>query len=386
MPWRTVGVREQRVEFVVRMSRGEQSMAQLCRQFGITRPTGYRWWRRYLEQGVAGIEERSRRPQHSPRRTAAELEQFVVVERRRRPDWGARKLRVLLERAGYPLPASTVHRILVRHGLVREADRHPAATQRFERARPNELWQMDFKSPKGWEQPVGPLSVLDDHSRYAIALAGTWSTRAEAVREQLMAAFTQCGLPKAMLMDHGSPWWNPQAPSGWTRLTVWLMKQGIRCSFSGYRHPQTQGKVERFHAALERARRRRGLPVAGLRQAWLDQFRHEYNHLRPHEALGMRTPASVWRKSERRYDPQPAAWEYPAGALVQRLSQKGQLKLAGRWWQISEALAEEWVQLVQLEQRVLVYYCRSLLREINLADQRSTAVDRWSHPYEVSEV
>jgi len=172
--------------------------------------------------------------------------------------------------------------------------------KRFERAVPNQLWQMDFKSPVGWEAPVGPLSVVDDHSRYAVALEGTWSTQAEPVRERLEQTFQECGVPEAMLMDHGTPWWNMKAITGSTWLTLWLMKQGIRLYFSGYRHPQTQGKVERFHGAMAAALKRRGYPRAEGRQNWLDKFRHEYNHLRPHEALGMRTPGSVWSKSDRR--------------------------------------------------------------------------------------
>jgi transposase InsO family protein len=163
-------------------------------------------------------------------------------------------------REGLAVPRMTVHRVLLRHGLVREEDRQQQATRRFEREQPNQLWQMDFKSPKGWGKPVGPLSILDDASRYMIALDGTWSTRSELVRERLEAAFVHCGVPEAMLMDHGIPWWNQNAVGGWTQLTVWLMKQGVRLYFCGVRHPQTQGKVERFHGALEMARRRRGLP------------------------------------------------------------------------------------------------------------------------------
>ena len=375
-----MAVRDQRVRFVIRASQGEESVSSLCEEFDISRPTGYRWLRRYQQRGVAGIEEQSRRPQHSPERTPAEVEQQVVELRRQRPDWGARKLRVLLQRQGTRLAMRTVHRILVRQGLVREQDSHAPALQRFEREAPNQLWQMDFKSPKGWGEPVGPLSVLDDHSRYLIALEQTGSTQAEAVRERLQGAFQECGVPEEMLMDHGTPWWNTQAPSGWTGLTVWLMRQGIVCRFGRYRHPQTQGKVERFHGALEMARRRRGLPPVAERQRWLDEFRQEYNHLRPHEALDGRTPASVWQPSARGYDPDPPDWEYPRGAEVQRLGSHGQLKLQGGWWQVSRALAREAVQLVRVQERVLVYYCQSLIREINLTEQRSTPTEHWSQP------
>lgn len=272
MAWKMVEVREQRVRFVVRASEPGRNLSQLCREFEISRPTGYRWLKRWGQDKTAGLEEKSRRPQHSPRQTAAGVEQRIVELRRQRPDWGARKLKPLLAKSGVELPVITVHRVLLRQGLVRAQDQHPAAVQRFQREAPNESWQMDFKSPKGWGQPVGPLAVLDDHSRYVIALAQTGSTGSQAVREQLQQAFAECGLPEAMLMDHGTPWWNPAAPSGWTELTVWLMRQGIRLHFGRYRHPQTQGKVERLNGALEMARRRRGLPAVEQRQAWLDEF------------------------------------------------------------------------------------------------------------------
>jgi hypothetical protein len=175
-------------------------------------------------------------------------------------------------------------------------------------------------------------------------------------------------------MDHGIPWWSGTGQRGWTRLTVWLMKQGVSLWFSGVRHPQTQGKVERFHRTLDQARWRRGNPVVEWQQqAWLDEFREEYNQVRPHEALGMKTPASVWHRSLRRYDPQPSAWEYAPGSEVQRLGPYGQLKLEGRWWQVSEALAGEAVRLERIAGRVLVHYCQTLVREIDLLEQRSTA-------------
>jgi transposase InsO family protein len=363
-------IHDQRVRFVVSASRGEQSMSDLCREFEISRPTGYQWLKRYRASGVAGIRETSRRPQKSPKRTAAEIERRIGELRRERPDWGARKLSVLLRQQGVAIPAATVHRVLLRLGLVRVEDRHCPALTRFEREEPNQLWQMDFKSPKGWGSSIGPLSVLDDASRYALALEKTGSSRGEAVREQLAGTFQDCGLPDAMLMDHGCPWWNQQAFGGWTRLSVWLMKLGIRLYFSGVRHPQTQGKVERFHGALEMARRRRGLPEAAFHQRWLDDFRQEYNHLRPHEALGMKTPASLWHPSVRRYDPNPPAWQYPEGAEVRRLESTGQLLLHGRRWQVAGPLASEQVRLMRLDQRILVFYCDTLIRELDLAREQ----------------
>lgn len=377
MAWGNVDVEEQRMRFVIAASRKEKPLRHLCQEFEISRPTGYEWLRRYQTGGYEAVKEKSRRPHHSPERTSPEIEQRIVELRQARPDWGARKLQELLKKEGIQLPVITVHRILLRHDLVRGQDRHRAAVKRFERGKPNELWQMDFKGPAGWEAPVGPLSVLDDCSRYAIALQGTWSTRAEPVRERLEAAFQESGVPEGMLMDHGTPWWNMKAFTGATWLTLWLMKQGLRLYFSGYQHPQTQGKVERFHGAMAAALKRRGYPQKEERQDWLDGFRHEYNHERPHEALGMKTPASVWKPSQRRYDPNPPKWEYEKGSEVVKVAAAGQIWIDGRRWEISRALAGEWVQLIRLEKKILVYYCRSLVRELDQLSHRSYAVDRW---------
>jgi transposase InsO family protein len=205
MPFKQMEVREQRVEFVVRALRGTEPLSLLCREFGISRPTGYLWLERYREGGVAAIQERSRRPAHSPTQTAPALEARIRALREAYPDWGARKLAVLLARQGIELPSSTIHRVLLRLGLVREADRHPPAVQHFERELPNELWQMDFKGPKNWPQAATALSVIDDCSRYLVALEATARPEGALVRAHLERAFIESGLPEAMLMDHGIP-------------------------------------------------------------------------------------------------------------------------------------------------------------------------------------
>lgn len=376
MAWKTMDVQEQRVRFVVTASRREKPLAAVCREFEISRPTGYLWLKRYEAGGIAGIAECSRRPQHSPKRTVEPLEQRVVEARKQYPDWGARKLKVVLAKQNVELTASTIQRVLARHHLIREQDRHRPALQRFERSAPNELWQMDFKGRKHWNLEVGPLSVLDDHSRYLIVLQALVGTRAELVREQLEQAFTDCGVPDAMLMDHGIPWWSEMAPTGATSLTIWLMKQGIRLHWSGYRHPQTQGKVERFHGELERAWvLRHG--IGQETQPWLDAYRWEHNHVRPHEALAMKTPASVWQKSQRVYDPHPPGWEYPSGSRVLKVDSSGKLDAYGVRWSISRALCGERVQLERVGSRALVYYCRTLIRELDLQKGSSLTVERY---------
>jgi transposase InsO family protein len=366
--WRESNVVEERLRFVVAASRKEKSVAELCREFQVSRQTGYTWLKRYRAGGSIEVLDRSRRPLRSPTRTASEIEEAVVMLRRQWPDWGAPKLLVML-RERYPgsaLCERTLHRILVRHRLLHEKDRHRPALERFERSAPNELWQMDFKGPQGFNtgSPVGPLSILDDHSRYLLGLQHLGSTRGCGVRETLQSTFEIAGLPESMLVDHGTPWWNPSSPWGITELTIWILQQGVRLLYSGFRHPQTQGKVERMHGALQRAVRRRHANPED--QRWLDAFRHEYNHVRPHAAIGMTTPATRWSPSARRYQPVPREWDYPQAAEVKRLGHDGQLLWRGRRWEISNALRRQRVGIEVLDQRAIVYFCNAPVRELDM--------------------
>jgi transposase InsO family protein len=377
MAWVELSVVEQRLKFVVLASRRQRNLTELCREFEISRQTGYIWLKRYQAGGAREVVDRSRRPLHSPRRTRSEVEEKVVELRRQWPDWGAPKLLVLL-RQQQPewahISVRTVHRILDRHGLIPEADRHRPAEKRYERSAPNELWQMDFKGPQGFntENPVGPLSILDDHSRYLVALQHLGSTRIAGVRSTLERTFTAVGLPEAMLVDHGVPWWNHVSPWGLTELTVWIMRQGVRLLYSGVRHPQTQGKVERMHGALQRAvSRRKANPED---PQWLESFRHEYNSIRPHEALAMATPASRWHPSSRPFQPQPREWEYPSGMQVVRLLGQGQFTWHKRRWDVSRALRNQCVGIERIGDRALVYFCQTPIRELHLPTGASFAI------------
>jgi transposase InsO family protein len=374
--WNALEVSTQRIKFAIRASSGQESLTALCREFGISRPTGYLWRQRYRQcQRLEELVEHSRRPHHSPAQTAGEKEQRVIALRQQYPDWGAAKLARLLQREHLAIPRITVHRILLRHGLVRERDRHRAATRRFERDAPNQLWQMDFKGMPASRPGCLPLVVLDDHSRYLLGLFETTSTQAEPVARHLTTIFERAGLPEAMLMDHGAPWWSMQSGSGWTWLTVWLMKQGIGVHLSGYRHPQTQGKVERCNGSLEAAMLRRPPAAAQNWRDWLEQYRQEYNHLRPHQALAMEVPASRWSPSARRFEAQPKPWEYPDPPRVHRVGPNGGLSLRGRFYFVSRALIGEPVQLEFAENRILVWFCRTLVRELDVAEGTSHAVD-----------
>jgi len=378
MPFQELNIEESRIRFAVRAASGAESLSALCREFGISRPTGRKWRDRYLECGrISELGELSRRPRRSPRRSSPELEE-QVVELRQRYGWGARKLERLLRDRHIGCPAQTVHRILRRHGLIAQQAARPGM-RRFEREHPNELWQMDGKGPlRSPDGSCQPLSILDDHSRYAVGLFALERFGRDAIRSCLQTVFEQAGQPAAMLMDRGPQWFSAQSEHGLTALSVWLIRHGIRLYYGRPRHPQTQGKVERFHGTIEAAVRHHGAPArAADWGAWLEAFRREYNAVRPHEALGMETPATRWRPSERRFEPSPPPWRYPAELEVRRLDESGCLTLAGRRWFVCEALAGEAIALERLPlDTVAVCFRHMYIRELDLAGKTTAPLVR----------
>lgn len=373
MPWTRTNVNEQRMQFVIRAVSGSETMAVLCRAFGVSRPTGYLWRRRYQQAGrLAELAERSRRPHHSPTRTAAAVEQRVLALREE-SGWGAKKLQVLLrDEQGLMLPVRTIHRILERHGRVRD-DVHGPAPTRFERSAPNQLWQMDTKGKYPLRDgECHALSILDDHSRYAVGVYALGELRTAQAYPCLVETFRRYGLPEAMLMDRGTLWWSPHNGWGLTRLSVRLIEQGMGLIYGRVAHPQTQGKVERFHRTLGAALRHRGVPQR--LEEWpavLAEFRHTYNQRRPHEALGMQRPVERYQPSPRPYQERPREWLYPAGSDVRRLNQQGSLREGSRRWFVCEALADQRVRVERFDGKLLVSYRHMYIREIDLGTGRS---------------
>jgi transposase InsO family protein len=254
MPWRELSVMDQREEFVKLALAPGVSRAELCRRFGVSRSNGYKWIGRYVAEGRAGLTDRSRRPHRSPTRTEAAVEaQVLRIRAESNGAWGGRKIARVMRRDGpEPVPAeSTITEILRRHGkLEQRASEHPGPHRRFERAEPNELWQMDFKG----HFPIArgrchPLTVIDDHSRYALAVEACGNEQELTVRERLTAVFRRYGLPFVMLTDNGPPWGDGGAQP-FTLFTIWLMRLGVRVTHGRPYHPQTQGKDERFHRTL----------------------------------------------------------------------------------------------------------------------------------------
>lgn len=370
MSWKESTCMSQRAEFLAFVRTPGANLSELCRRFGISRQTGYKWLKRF-EAGDPDGRDRSRRPQSSPRRTPAEVEARVFAVRERYPFYGGRKIRRSLLREGVERPpaASTITAILGRNGLLSPERRLKRDWQRFEEDAPNGLWQMDFKG----HVPLShgrchPLTVLDDHSRFSICLAACPDEQGETVRRHLTAAFERYGLPERMLMDNGAPW-GASGQSYHTRFTAWLIRLGITVSHGKPHHPQTQGKEERFHRTLK-------LEVLSQRPLWhglgelqlaFNTWRSEYNFRRPHEALGLEPPASRYAPSPRPFPVVLPAIEYDCDFEVRRVRENGRIKLNGREHPVSKAFSGEPVGLREVaDGKWEVYYCHQRVATIDL--------------------
>lgn len=344
MPWQEKDTMSLRREFVELARQDGANIRALCRQFGISPKSGYKWLQRYTESpSNLALADRSRRPLTSPERTATDIEAAVVALRQAHPAWGGRKIaRRLLDREGIHLAPSTVTSILHRHRLIRpEASEAAQPWQRFEHAVPNGLWQMDFKGH--FPTLAGKchiLSVLDDHSRFNLALGACARTDTTQVRSHLERVFRRYGLPVRINADNGAPWGSPSlAERGLSVLSVWLIRQGIHVSHSRPYHPQTNGKVERFHRSMEiealAGRAFTDLPAA---QRVLDAWRTVYNCERPHEALDLRTPIQCYQPSSMPYRESLPTIEYPTTDIVVTVGWNGFIQFQGHRLRLSTAL------------------------------------------------
>jgi transposase InsO family protein len=341
MPWLEVSVMELRVEFVTLARQEGANIAALCRRYGISRKTGYKWLARAAGD-TPDLGDRPRRPRRSPRRTPPAMERAVLAVRSEHPCWGGRKIaRRLADLGEAKVPApSTVTAIMRRHGVALGQAGTAGPFQRFERSRPNELWQMDFKGH--FALATGrchPLTVLDDHSRFNLCLAACCDEQGPTVQGHLRAAFRRYGLPQWIITDNGAPWGNgPDTP--YTPLGVWLMRLGIGLSHSRPYHPQTLGKDERFHRTLK-AELLGGPPfddLQGCQQAF-DRWRLVYNCQRPHQALAMAVPAARYQPSPRPFPETLPPIEYAPEHHVRRVQQQGWISFKGTDFKLPKAFA-----------------------------------------------
>ena len=370
MPWECRTVEEQRKEFA-EAALCCRNFSALCREYGITRKTGYKWLERY-RQGQT-LSDQKRRPLHSPVKTPAEVEDKILRLREDNPGWGAATLRKVLENKGeQDLPSvRTVNNILNRNGCISTEEsekRHPFI--RYEKSHCNEMWQTDFKGEFRTEDGdyCYPLDILDDHSRFVIRIKAA-NHYSNVVIPCFESAFREYGLPDSILSDNGAQFRGFNG--GFTQFEKWLMNLDILPIHGRIRHPQTQGKIERFHRSMkEELLKHRSFENAEEANAAFQEWRYKYNHERPHEALGMRCPADVYQASERAYPEKIAKWDYSGQYHVLKVNNWGYVRFAHFQVFLSETMKNEYLEFRESPDGLAfhVYYRNFKIAEFSTAN------------------
>jgi transposase InsO family protein len=369
MPWQEQTVMSERQEFVAFALQEGANISALCHQYGISRKTGYKWVAR-AAAGDRVLADHSRRPRSSPGQTSLEVEARILALRDEHPAWGGRKLHHRLVAQGVadvPAP-STITAILRRHGLL-APDPPPRDFVRFEHAAPNDLWQMDFMGHRPLTTDrVHPWTLLDDHSRFALGLIACANEQQDTVKAQLTAVFRHYGVPRILLSDNGAPW-ATAGRGGLTSLEAWLLRLGVDPWHGAFAHPQTQGKVERFHGTIAaEVFAHRHLADLADAQAHFDRFRSGYNLERPHEALAYAVPASRYQPSPRPFPETVPPVTYGPDDIVRTVTVHGSINWRGRRHFISRGLVGEPVALrpTQEDGQWQVVYCHRRVATIDL--------------------
>ncbi len=350
MPWKEETIMSAKEEFIHEALAKEIPFSHLCRHYKITRKTGYLLLKRYSKEGLTGLIPRSKKPLSSPTRTPIGVEEAIVNLRLKKPTWGAKKILAFLKVGNKNnLPSrSTINEILKRHNLITiEESLKRKEFIRFEKESPNDLWQMDFKGHFQLltKQTCYPLTIIDDHSRFSLSVTACANEQYLTVKTRLIQIFKQYGLPNQFNVDNGNPWGNSKLLP-YTALTVWLMQLGVRVSHSRPRHPQTNGKIERFHRTLKEDLISR-YPMRSLSHAQklFDKWRHEYNNIRPHEAIDMKVPMQKYVPSLKQFPDKLLPIEYHTGAILRKVRGNGFIAYRNQEYLVGEAFKGHYVEV-----------------------------------------
>ena len=397
MPWRETGPMEERLGLVMEVLEGRFTVAEASARRGVSRKTAYKYLKRYLDEGVAGLEERSRRPRWSPNATAEEIRTLLVEMKTQHPSWGPKKIvdRLRKRHRDQNIPApSTAGAILKAAGLVQQGRRaravlpSPAWTrERTTADAPNRVWTIDFKGEfrLGNRAFCYPLTVVDLYSRDLRLVEALPSTSTEPVQDVLGRLFDRDGLPEVLRSDCGSPFAS-RALGRLTRLSVWWLKLGIRLERNDPGHPEQNGAHERMHRTLKAETTRPPQFDFTRQQKAFDGFRQTYSQERPHEGIGMRCPAELYVPSSRRMPFTLPTFHYPGHFEVRRVRPNGLIKWSGRQVFISEALAGEPVGLTEIEDGLWsLYLGTTLLGRLRAHDTRVTDRFREGTQHHISE-
>jgi transposase InsO family protein len=350
MPWQEETIMSLKDDFINRALVKNESFKQLCHEYKITRKTGYRLLKRYQEEGASGLLPRSKKPLSSPYKTNPKIEEAIVNTRLKQPTWGPRKILKYLSNNGMNnLPAySTTNSILKRYNLIAiEESLKRQKLIRFEREHPNDLWQMDFKGKFQLltKQTCYPLTIIDDYSRFSLSIKACKNEQNLTVKKQLIHVFENYGLPDQFNVDNGNPWGNSKLLPH-TALTVWLMQLGVRVTHSRPRHPQTNGKCERFHRTLKGDLiSRQPMRTISHAQNLFDKWRHHYNHERPHEGIGMEVPVTRYKASKKQMPSKLPSIEYSDDAILRRARGNGYICYNNKEYLIGEAFKGNLIEI-----------------------------------------
>lgn len=385
MPWKECQVVDERLRLVARLLDGEK-MARLCREFGISRKTGYKIYERYKDCGVGGLDDRSRRPYRQANQLPEPVERLIVRLKRDFPSWGAPKIRDRI-RKRWPsvhCPAiSTVHAVLDRQGLVTpRGRRRPRAegTPLSGPTEPNGLWCADYKGEfmLADRRYCYPLTVTDFASRYLIGCEALTTTQAALARTTFERIFEECGLPAAMRTDNGVPFACPRAIYGLSALSVWWLRLGIRLERIRPGHPEQNGRHERMHLTLKQEATKPAAANALQQQAKFDAFRQGFNHERPHQALGMQVPADRYTPSRRPYRGLPEL-DYPFADFSVVVTHCGRLCFSRRKINLSHVFAGQRVGVTQVEDHI--WRVSFMDYELGYFDDETCRVEPISNPF-----
>jgi len=378
MPWEAKTVEMNREEFINEVITSQQSKAKLCREYGISRPTGDKWLKRY--KNGEGFKDRSHRPFKTPQnKTAAEMEQLIIERRQKEPGIGAVKLKRMLENEGkQDVPShTTINVILKRNNLIRAEDSEAAKpTVRFEHEHPNQMWQADFKGhyQLGNGERCHPLSVVDDCSRYCLCADTKMNERREGVQPSFERVMRENGQPRILLCDNGNPWGATQS-SGFSGFELWMMDHGVLVMHIRPGRPKTQGKVERFNGSYKAERLRFHIPY-DMQEAMQNRLEYQefYNHIRPHHALGLDVPAKRYQPSDIVFQEVVEEWKYSGMYELRKIKSSGYLTFSGQGYYFSEALGGREIELRQSTRyKDLFYLCYREFR-IGKLDVKNRAI------------
>jgi len=370
MPWKERSAMDEKTSFIMEWMADGVSVTELCKAFGISRTLGYVYIRRYLKDGMQGLEELSRAPRRVWNRTSPCVEKLVVNIRKAKPRYGAWTIYLLLRNAidRRALPAvSTIDLILKRHGLVKKR-RHVRRIREvhplFVAHRPNQIWSADFKGKfrMGNMRYCYPLTIMDTHSRYVLAIVGMHRPTFEATKAVFEALFEQYGLPEQIHTDNGEPFGSTVSLSRLTRLAVWFMDLGIMPVYSDPGHPEQNPEHERMHRDLKAEATRPPSWDLPRQQRKFDAFRHEHNDLRPHQALAGHMPQDLYYRSARVYEGTIQPYQYPPGMEVKYVCRNGAIRWgANRWVTVSSTLIEKYIGLEKIAEGTWRVYYRNYL-------------------------